>query len=89
MKDQAAPEREATPTRDVAREAIAAPMSAPARSAGPSPAQALHLQRTAGNRAAGRVLSRWIKHPDDKKKGEMMSDEAAEMYNHFNIPQNK
>jgi hypothetical protein len=88
MKEQTAPAREGTAKRELAREAPA-PVSAPVRSSGPSPAQALHIQRTAGNRAAGRVLSRWIKHPDDKKKGEMMSDDAAEMYNHFNIPQNK
>jgi hypothetical protein len=88
MKEQAAPDRETTGKREVARE-VATPVSAPVRSSRPSPAHALHIQRTAGNRAAGRILSRWIKHPDDKKKGEMMADDAAEMYNHFNIPQNK
>jgi hypothetical protein len=79
------------------KEAGHADASAPDRAARPAPARqertlqtkALELQRAAGNRAASRVIARWIKHPDDKKKGVMMADEAADAYNHFNVPQNK
>lgn len=60
-----------------------------ARFAGPSPAQALALQRAAGNRAATRVLARWTKHPDEKQKGVMVPDRVAEDLLHFNPPQNK
>jgi hypothetical protein len=58
-------------------------------SAGPSPANALALQRAVGNRAAARILARWSKHPDEKEKGKLLSDEAAEDYLHFNIPLSK
>jgi hypothetical protein len=66
-----------------------APPGASARTAGPSPAQALALQRAAGNRAAARVLSRWIKHPDKDKKGIMVPDSSAAAYDHFNPPKNE
>jgi hypothetical protein len=52
-------------------------------------ALALRLQRAVGNRAAGRVLARWVKHPDDKQKGVMVPDVAAEDFARFNPPQNK
>jgi hypothetical protein len=65
-----------------------APVSSPRR-AGPSPAQALRLQRAAGNRAAARFLARWVKHPDADKKGVMVPDVVAEDFTHFNPPQNK
>jgi hypothetical protein len=59
------------------------------RSAAPSPANALALQRAVGNRAAGRVLARWSRHPDEKEKGKLLSDDAAADYLHFNVPVNK
>jgi hypothetical protein len=65
--------------------------TAPAASgtaAGPR-AKALALQRTAGNRAAGRVLSRWIKHPDPEQKGVMVPDSTAEEFTRFNPPKNE
>jgi hypothetical protein len=58
-------------------------------SPGPSPANALALQRTVGNRAASRLLARWSKHPDEREKGKLLSDEAAVDYMHFNVPLNK
>ena len=67
----------------------AAQPGAPVRSAGPSPANALALQRAVGNRAAARVLARWSKHPDEKEKGKLLSDGAADEYRHFNVPLNK
>jgi hypothetical protein len=66
-----------------------APPGASPRQAGPSPAQALALQRAAGNRAASRMLSRWIKHPDKEKKGIMVPDSSAGAYDHFNVPKNE
>jgi hypothetical protein len=75
------------PRQTVAR--TPAPPGAPARKAGPSPAQALALQRAAGNRAAARVLSRWTKHPDKEKKGVMVPDSSAAEYEHFNPPKNE
>ena len=53
------------------------------------PQRALALQRLAGNRAAARVLARWVKHPDPDKKGVMVPDVAAEDHARFNPPQNK
>lgn len=49
----------------------------------------LALQRAVGNRAAGRLLARWIKHPDVEKKGVMVPDVVAEDYNRFNPPKNE
>jgi hypothetical protein len=56
--------------------------------AGPR-ARALALQRAIGNRAAGRVLSRWIKHPDPEQKGVMVPDSTAEEFTRFNPPKNE
>jgi hypothetical protein len=75
--------RETRPT--VARSAAS---GGPARQLGPSPAQALALQRAAGNRATGKMLARWIKHPDKDKKGVMVPDSSAAEYDHFNPPKN-
>jgi hypothetical protein len=55
---------------------------------GPSPAQALTLQRLVGNRVAGRVLSRWVRHPDEKEKGVMLPDISAAELLRVNPPQN-
>jgi hypothetical protein len=52
-------------------------------------ARALALQRAAGNRAARRVLSRWVKHPDPEQKGVMVPDTSAEEYGRFNPPKNE
>jgi hypothetical protein len=60
-----------------------------ARAVGPIAAQALALQRSAGNRVARRVLSRWTKHPDKEKKGVMVPDSVAAEYDHFNPPKNE
>jgi hypothetical protein len=55
-----------------------------------SPATAvLALQRSAGNRAAGRVLARYVKHPDKEKKGIMVPDVSAKEYDYFNPPKNE
>jgi hypothetical protein len=65
------------------------PRSGPVRSSGPTPTQALVLQRTAGNRAATRVLSRWAAHPDKDKKGVLMPDPMAAEFLRFNPPLSK
>jgi hypothetical protein len=59
------------------------------RDRGPSPAQALMLQRAAGNRAAAGVLARWSAHPDKDKKGVLLTDGAAGEYQRFNLPLSK
>jgi hypothetical protein len=56
--------------------------------AGPQ-ARALALQRAVGNRAAGRLLSRWTKHPDPEQKGVMVPDATAEEFTRFNPPKNE
>jgi hypothetical protein len=67
----------------------------PAEAAAPKAAartpreQALALQRKVGNRAAGRVLARWIKHPDPEQKGVMVPDSSADEFAHFNPPKNE
>jgi hypothetical protein len=71
-----------------------APSALPSRGApvsfsAPTPAQALLLQRTAGNRAATRVLSRWAAHPDKDKKGVLMPDPMAAEFLRFNPPLSK
>jgi hypothetical protein len=63
--------------------------AAPARSPQGPPARALALQRAAGNRAARRVLSRWVKHPDPEQKGVMVPDSSAAEYGRFNPPKNE
>lgn len=65
------------------------PAAAPARSPQAPSARALALQRAAGNRAARRVLSRWVKHPDPEQKGVMVPDSSAEEYGRFNPPKNE
>jgi len=62
---------------------------ASARRAVPAAAQALVLQRLAGNRVTGRVLARWVRHPDEEQKGVMVPDVAAADLLRFNPPQNK
>jgi len=51
--------------------------------------QAATLQRLAGNRATSRVLARWIKHPDQEKKGVMVPDVVADEFVRFNPPKNE
>jgi hypothetical protein len=60
--------------------------SVPAR---PSAAGALALQRAIGNRATGRLLSRWAAHPDKDKKGVLMPDAMVAEFNKFNPPLSK
>jgi len=66
---------------------------ATASTARPAPAtaqtRAIALQRTIGNRATARILSRWAAHPDKDKKGVLMTDEMAAEYNRFNPPLSK
>ena len=57
--------------------------------AGDLASRAAALQRAVGNRAAARVLARWVKHPDADKKGVMVPDVVAEDFTRFNPPQNK
>lgn len=87
MKDRApqdqarsAPEQRPSPVR---------PLGAPARGAAPTPAEALYLQRAAGNRAAARTLARWTNHPDPSKKGVLLPDVVADEYLRFNPPKNQ
>jgi hypothetical protein len=65
------------------------PRAAPARSPGSLTARAIALQRSVGNRAAGRVLARWTKHPDAEQKGVMIPDSSAAEYTRFNPPKNE
>ena len=53
-----------------------------------SPAQALALQRLAGNRATTATLARWTAHPDPAKKGVMVPDSVAAEFLRFNPPKN-
>jgi hypothetical protein len=71
------------------QEAPVAARGVPSGRAPTLPERALALQRLAGNRAAARILARWVKHPDPDKKGVMVPDVAAEDYARFNPPQNK
>ncbi len=73
-------------TREVAR--LPAPGASPRRPT-PSPAQALALQRLAGNRAAARTLARWTPHPDQDKRGVMLPDTVAGEFLRFNPPKNQ
>lgn len=80
-----------TPARESER-----PAGAPSRDgAGRPPSRAplaqaaVALQRAAGNRTAGRVLRRWVKHPDQEKKGVMVPDVVAAEYSRFNPPKNE
>ena len=54
-----------------------------------TPAQALALQRSAGNRATGRALARWAAHPDKDKKGALVPDAVAAEYLRYNPPKNQ
>jgi hypothetical protein len=54
-----------------------------------TPAEALFLQRAAGNRATARKLARWTKHPDPDKKGVLLPDVVAGEYLRFNPPKNQ
>lgn len=63
--------------------------SASSARAGGLGASAAALQRAVGNRAAARVLARWVKHPDADKKGVMVPDVVAEDFTRYNPPQNK
>ena len=55
----------------------------------PSQAQALALQRLAGNRATTATLARWAAHPDPSKKGMLVPDVVAADFLRFNPPLNK
>jgi hypothetical protein len=66
----------------------AAPKAAARTPASPRE-RALALQRKVGNRAAGRVLARWVKHPDAEQKGVMVPDSSADEFTHFNPPKNE
>jgi hypothetical protein len=64
------------------------------RRRGPTPGasaatRALTLQRFAGNRVTSRMLARWIKHPDQDKKGVMVPDVVADEFVRFNPPKNE
>jgi hypothetical protein len=89
MRESDRPDAQARATPDRPDAQRSATPAVPARSAAPSPVNALALQRAVGNRAATRVLARWSKHPDEKEKGKLLSDEASAAYLHFNIPLNK
>jgi hypothetical protein len=65
------------------------PPGAPARGAAATAAEALYLQRAAGNRATTRSLARWAKHPDPDKKGVLLPDVVAAEYLRFNPPKNQ
>ena len=87
MKDRVSQDRaQSTPQQ---RPATVRPPGAAARSAGPTPADALSLQRAAGNRATTRTLARWTKHPDPDKKGVLLPDVVAADYLKFNPPKNQ
>jgi hypothetical protein len=66
-----------------------APARPPAAKPTTMAARALALQRSAGNRAAGRMLARWTAHPDKEQKGVMVADSSAAEYAHFNPPKNE
>ena len=78
-------ERDSQPPKQTER----APKEQVSRTPAGPRARMLALQRAAGNRAAGRVLSRWIKHPDPKQKGVMVPDSTAEELTRFNPPKNE
>jgi hypothetical protein len=89
MGDHARADAPDRPSRERPPPTAGASRSAPVRSKGPTAAQALGLQRTAGNRAATRVLSRWAAHPDKDKKGVLLPDEMAAEFLRFNPPLSK
>lgn len=79
--------------REAARTDESKAPEAPARPPAAKPttmaARALALQRSAGNKAAGRMLARWAVHPDKEQKGVMVPDSSAAEYVHFNPPKNE
>ena len=87
MKDRASQDAERSAPEQ--QPAVSRPSGAPARTPGPTPAEALSLQRAAGNRAAARTLARWTKHPDPDKKGVLLPDVVAAEYLRFNPPTNQ
>ena len=74
------------PQASAQSETTAARTAAPAKT---TAARALALQRSAGNRAARRMLARWTKHPDPEQKGVMVPDVSAADYGQFNPPKNE
>jgi hypothetical protein len=89
MRRSDSTDAQARTARDRPATARSSPPAVPDWSAGPSPANALALQRAVGNRAAARVLARWSNHPEENEKGKLLSDGAAADYLHFNVPLNK
>jgi hypothetical protein len=80
--------------REAARSEEQKAPEAPSRAPAPGKpttiaARAMALQRAVGNRAAGRMLSRWAAHPDKEQKGVMVADSSAGEYTHFNPPKNE
>jgi hypothetical protein len=87
MKDRVPQDRAQSSPQQ--RPAPVRPVGAPARGGAATPAEALFLQRVAGNRATARTLARWTKHPDPDKKGVLLPDVVAEEYLRFNPPKNQ
>jgi hypothetical protein len=87
MKDRVPQDRAQSASEQ--RSVPVAPVGVAARGARPTPADALFLQRAAGNRATTRTLARWAKHPDPDKKGVLLADVVAEEYLRFNPPKNQ
>jgi hypothetical protein len=77
------------PARSDEQKAPEAAARAPASKPSTMAARAIALQRSAGNRAAGRVLARWAAHPDKEQKGVMVADSSAAEYTRFNPPKNE
>ncbi len=85
---QAAPPAPQKPSRSH-EDGAPAPARSLAATSAPTPAQALALQRLAGNRATSQILARWTAHPDSAKKGAMVPDGVAAEYLRFNPPKNQ
>ncbi len=86
MHEHASDDRAASPLTGAPGRASRAPRGA--APGPPSQAQALALQRRAGNRATAATLARWAAHPDPAKKGVMVPDSVAAEFVRFNPPQN-
>ncbi len=86
MRDvaRAADQEERTSSVRNRPETLIAPTRSPAVAA-----RALALQRQVGNRAASRILARWIKHPDPEQRGVMVPDVVAAEVLRFNPPKNE
>jgi hypothetical protein len=77
------------PSREESAGGVGSPSRRPVRSGSSSPqAQALALQRLAGNRATANQLARWAAHPDPEKKGVIVPDVVAADFLRFNPPKN-